>query len=310
VTGQDGSYLAKLLVEKGYEVYGTTRSYDRKALWRLSHLRILSKIETITCDPNDSLRIFNLVSNVKPTEIYNLAAQSSVSLSFAEPGSTLLSNLQSVVNLLESIRTLDPKIRFYQASSSEIFGNAAELPICEETRMNPISPYGSSKAAAHWTTRNYRDAFGIFACSGILFNHESVLRSPQFFVKKVVSNAAAIARGEASKLELGNLSVERDFGFAPEYVRAMWLMLQHDKPDDFVICSGTPISLQAIVDYTLGSFGLPADLVVTKKENYRPNEIDRIYGSNAKAKRDLGWSYETDFFTVLDKIIDYEKCGE
>ena len=235
-----------------------------------------------------------------------LAAQSSVSMSFQQPMGTINFNVFSVLNLLEAIKLMNPDIRFYQASSSEIFGLSETLPLHENNAINPVSPYSISKATGHWISKNYRDAYGIFSCSGFLFNHESFLRGDNFFVKKVIRDSLAIKEGKKEVLEVGNIDVKRDFGWAPRYVEAMYLMLQQEVADDYFICSGVSVSLRSIVEFVFDYFNIPNQKLVINHEYYRPTEILDIYGDNTKAKTYLGWQYDLCFFDVLKILIDEE----
>lgn len=307
ITGQDGTYLAKLLLSKGYRVVGLVRSIHGYFDFGLKYINIANDIELIESSMMDLSSLISLIKEIKPDEIYNLAAESSVAHSFAEPITTIRFNTQSVLNLLEAIRISNINIKFYQASSSEMFGQVDSLPITEETQMNPLSPYAISKASAYWTVNSYRNSYGLFACNGILFNHESFLRKENFFLKKVIKNALLIKKGKRSTLNLGNLEVSRDFGFAPEYVKAMYLMLQQDEPKNYLICSGTSIKLRDIVFYIFDKLDLSRSLIIEDKSLIRPSDILNIYGDNSKAKNDLGWNYDVSFFEVIDKLIVEEE---
>lgn len=304
VTGQDGAYLSELLVKKGYDVIGLVRSYSNVNITGIEYLGIAKKIRLIECDLLDLSQVIAIVSEVKPTEIYNLAAQSSVSLSFKQPIGTISFNIISVLNLLEAIRLVNPLIKFYQASSGEIFGGSANLPITETHAVAPISPYSISKASAYWITKNYRDSYGLFCCCGHLFNHESHLRSENFFVKKVISESIKIQAGKQDFLEVGNIDIKRDFGWAPKYVEAMFLMLQQDSAKDFVICSNKSISLRSIIHHVFSYLDIPVDRLIINEKFYRPTEIPDIYGDSTKAVNELGWQYEMSFFDVLTILID------
>ena len=308
ITGQDGAYLSQLLIAKNYKVVGINRSYNPNT-FKLDYLGLTDNIQFEVCDLMDSGNVSDLIEKYKPNEIYNLAAQSSVGMSFEQPTSTLTFNILSVINQLETIKRLSLNTRFYQASTSEMFGNVANLPIRETETFHPASPYAISKASAHWIVTNYRESYGIFACSGILFNHESFLRDSSFFVKKIISNAVDMKfRGERI-LQVGDLSVKRDFGYSPDYVKAMWLMLQQDMPDDYIICSGESITLQEIVRYVFLSLKLDTDLVESNCDFSRPNELMNIYGDNSKAKSKLGWSYDRNVHQLIDLLIEEEKSN-
>lgn len=310
ITGQDGAYLSELLLSKNYQVIGITRSYNHSNLDNLRYLKIEKKIKLIECDLTDITSIISLIKKSKPNEIYNLAAQSSVSLSFEQPIGTILFSAISVLHLLESIRIVDTGIRFYQASSSEMFGKVTKLPVKEDSPMHPLSPYAISKATAFWSVINYRESYGLFACNGILFNHESHLRTDNFFVKKVIQNSIEIAKGKLDNLTVGQIDLKRDFGYAPEYVKAMWLMLQHSSPDDYSICSGSSVSLREIIHYVFKKLNIPLHKLKIDKTLFRPIDIKNIYGDNSRAKKMLGWKYEMSFFEVLDRLIEEEMRGE
>ena len=309
ITGQDGAYLSELLLKEGYKVIGLVRGNTSLDLWRLEYLKIKDKILFEECDLLDMSSIMYILRLYQPIEFYNLAAQSSVASSFRNPISTIHFNTISVLNILESIRLADLNTRFYQASSSEMYGYvpAELLPIDENTPLHPLSPYAISKATAHWTTINYRESYGLYACCGILFNHESYLRTSTFFIKKVLTDALAIKFGEKNILEVGNLMVKRDFGFAKDYVRAMWMILQANKPDDYIICSGKSYMLKDIVEYIFKKLSIPLGKIQIVKHLYRPTDIQDIYGDNTKAKDLLGWEYNKDFFNVLDLLIQEEE---
>lgn len=310
ITGQDGAYLSQLLLEKEYVVVGLTRSYNTKNLDKLRYLGISDKIIFEECDLLDFSSIIRIINKYKPNEIYNLAAQSSVGLSFEQPIGTISFNTMSVMNLLEAVRFCGKDVRFYQASSSEMYGKVENLPITEKTPMHPVSPYAVSKAAAHWATVNYRESFGVFACCGILFNHESVLRSDNFFVKKIIKEAVKVKKGIQKNVTVGDLSVARDFGYAPDYVEAMWMMLQSSKAEDYIVCSGRSIMLQDIVQFIFKRLDIDLSCIVEDRKLFRAGEIKEIYGDSSKAQMELGWSYDRDFFEVLDLLIyEIEKDG-
>jgi GDPmannose 4,6-dehydratase len=306
ITGQDGAYLSEFLLGKGYRVIGLVRSYLNPRLKGLAYLGIDKEVELEYCDLQDHSQIINLIARLKPDEIYNLAAQSSVSTSFAQPISTIHFNIISVLYLLEAIKLVNPEIRFYQASSSEMYGKPATLPIQENSVLHPLSPYGISKASAHWIAINYREVHSLFTSCGILFNHESFLRSENFFVKKVLRQAIEIKKGQREVLEVGNIDIRRDFGYAKEYVKAMWLMLQQEKPDDYIICSGKSVSLREIIEHIFGRLGIPMDRLVVSKDLFRPTEIMDNYGDNSKARTNLNWEYNLSFFDVLDILLEEE----
>ena len=307
ITGQDGAYLSRLLSDNEYTIIGLVRSCAGMYSKGLQYLGVEEQVLIEECDLLDVTAITRMLEKYKPSQVYNLAAQSSVGMSFARPLETIQFNIVSVLNLLESIKNFDKNIRFYQASSSEMFGKVENLPVTENTTMHPLSPYGISKASAHWTTVHYREAFGLYACCGILFNHESFLRREGFFVKKVIKASLEIAEGKRENLRLGNIDVRRDFGYGPAYVKAMVSILQNSRPSDYVICSGYSISLQSIVEHVFRVLGIPADALIIDRSLYRLTDIFDIYGSSEKAKKELNWEYNLDFFDVLDSLIEEEK---
>jgi len=310
VTGQDGSYLSKLLLEKGYRVIGLARSETKLPCFNHQYLEIENSIEIRKIDLLNLNQVISLFEEINPDEVYNLAAQSSVGLSFEEPIMTLEFNIFSTINLLEAIRKTNKDIRMYQASSSEMFGqiDQEKLPLKESTIFHPVSPYAISKASSHWTAVNYRESYGLFVSCGILFNHESVLRRPNFVSKKIINTTIRIANNEVNEIQLGNLDVYRDWGYAPDYVEAMWLMLQHNTPDDFLICSGEANSLKSFVHNTFESLGLdPEKYIKIDEKLLRPVDLKIIYGTNDKAKEVLGWKYERSFKDLVDILIEEEK---
>lgn len=307
ISGQDGAYLSKLLLEKGYKIIGITRNIHADNLKKLKYLEIDGHIVMEECDLLDISSVITLINNYKPDEIYNLAAQSSVGLSFKQPIGTINFNIVSVLNLLEAIRIIKPDVRLYQASSSEMYGKVTKLPVTIDTPMHPLSPYAISKASAHWTVVNYRESYGLYACNGVLFNHESYLRSTSFFVKKVLHETVRNQNNFNWVLKVGNIDIKRDFGYSPNYVEAMWLMLQAENPDDFIICSGRSITLRSIIEYIFNKLGVSLDKLVIDADLMRPTDIEDIYGDNAPAKIKLGWNYELDFYEVLDILIEKEK---
>jgi len=309
ITGQDGAYLSELLLQKGYQVVGLTRSYNQTNFKSLHYLGILDQIVLEDCDLTDITQILKLIYKYKPNEIYNLAAQSSVSLSFNQPIGTIQFNIISVLNLLEAIKMADPisQIKLYQASSSEMYGLVTDLPITETTVFHPLSPYAISKATSHWLTVNYRESYNLFTSCGILFNHESYLRTDNFFIKKVIHDSLRIKNNLQAALYVGNIDIKRDFGYAKKYVEAMWLMLQQDKPDDYIIGSGRSVSLRSIIEHIFSRLNISPDKLIIDKTLYRPTDIVDIYGDNTKAKVNLGWDYNLDFFDVLDIMLEEEE---
>jgi GDPmannose 4,6-dehydratase len=309
ISGQDGAYLSELLVNKNYKVVGLVRSYSQPVIKNLEYLGVSERVTLEGCDLNDITQIIKLLNRYQPDEIYNLAAQSSVSLSFSQPIGTIQFNVLSVLNLLEAIKMVDGvnRIRFYQASSSEMFGKVLQLPITENTALHPLSPYAISKATAHWLTINYRESYGLYTSCGILFNHESYLRTENFFIKKVIREALRIKHGLQTKLLVGNIDIKRDFGYAKKYAEAMWLMLQQERPDDYLVCSGKSVSLRNIIEHVFNRLQLSPEKIIVDKSLYRPTEIEDIYGDNAKAKSKLDWEYEYDFFQVLDILLEEEE---
>lgn len=308
ITGQDGAYLAKLLLEKGYKVSGTVRNGINPNAFNLSYLGIEKDVHLIPANLQDLSNVIRLVERAAPDEIYNLASQSSVGLSFEQPIGTVEFNILSTINFLETIRILSPKPKFYQASSSEMFGKVPKLPITELTMVHPVSPYAISKASAHWLTVNYREAYGLFTCCGILFNHESVLRGRHFVTKKVISTAVGIRRGSKQKLTLGNLNIRRDWGYAPAYVEAMWKMLQQEQPDDYIIATGEAHSLREFVDVAFKSLDLNwEEHVIIDKNLYRFSDIQNIYGDASKARLALGWNYESSFEDLVALLVNEER---
>ena len=310
ISGQDGSYLAKLLLEKGYRVTGITRDsldFNSKGL---RYLGIDSAIDFIELPVLDKDRILKILKKVKPDEIYNLSAQSSVGHSFVDPYTTLNFNILSVLYWLECIKSIDPSIKFYQASSSEMFGNVREsdLPLRESLVFRPASPYGVSKAAAHWLVVNYRESNHMFCSCGILFNHESPLRGENYVVKKIINTAVKIKMGLMNgPLLLGNLQVKRDWGYAPDYVDAMWLILQNKEAGDFLICSGNVWSLKELAHYVFESLELDFNQYVNHNDALlRPVDLEIIYGDNTKAKELLGWNYNLSNQDLVDKLIAEE----
>lgn len=307
VSGQDGAWLAKLLLEHGYEVHGSSRDRDAVSFGNLQCLGILDQVHLHSAAPVDFRSVAALLEAVNPSEVYNLSAQSSVSLSFEQPLETLNSIIIGTVNILEAMRFLNVGARFYNAASSECFGDTA-VPAAEGTPFHPKSPYGTSKAAAYWAVANYRDAYGMFACSGILFNHESHLRPARYVSQKIVRGAADIADGRARTLHLGRLDIVRDWGWAPEYVDAMRRMLSHDRPEDFVIATGEAHTLEDFVDRVFAGFGLNwCDWVEVDTSLYRPSEIAFSVGNPDKARRVLGWEATHRLDRLVEELVRREQ---
>jgi GDPmannose 4,6-dehydratase len=303
ITGQDGSYLAEFLLEKGYRVVGMTRRTSTDVHERIRHL--IDDIEFVSGDLLDQSSITAIVERVRPAEIYNLAAQSFVPTSWQQPVLTGEFTALGVTRVLEAIRAVDPKIRFYQASSSEMFGKVQESPQKESTPFYPRSPYGVAKVYGHWITVNYRESFDVFACSGILFNHESARRGKEFVTRKISDGVARIKLGLTKELRLGNLDAQRDWGFAGDYVRAMWLMLQQEKPDDYVIGTGKMHSVRDFlrIAFEIAGLGSYERYVVTDPAFVRPAEVDRLVADASKAKRALGWEPTVSFEQLVEMMV-------
>ena len=303
ITGQDGSYLAELLLEKGYRVVGMTRRSSTASDERIAHIR--DQIEIVQGDLLDQASLVEALRAVSPSEVYNLAAQSFVPTSWNQPVLTGEFTALGVTRMLEAIRQVDPGIRFYQASSSEMFGKVREVPQTEATPFHPRSPYGVAKAYGHFLTVNYRESYGLFAVSGILFNHESPRRGLEFVTRKVTDGAARISLGLASELRMGNLDAQRDWGFAGDYVRAMWAMLQQDEPSDFVVATGTAHSVRELCQIAFERVGLDYQgHVVVDPSFYRPAEVDHLLGDASRARDVLGWSPEVDFRGLVEMMVD------
>jgi GDPmannose 4,6-dehydratase len=303
VTGQDGSYLAEFLLEKGYTVIGMVRRTSTINFERIAHIQ--DKIEIVQGDLLDQMSLIEILHQYHPSEIYNLAAQSFVPTSFNQPVLTGEFTALGVTRMLEAIRLVDPKIRFYQASSSEMFGKVVEVPQRESTPLYPRSPYGVAKVYGHWITVNYRESYNLFGCSGILFNHESPRRGLEFVTHKITHAAARIKLGLANELRLGNLEARRDWGFAGDYVRAMWLMLQQDTPDDYVVATGETHSVEEFVEETFSYLDLDwRQYVVQDPKFYRPAEVDLLVGDPSKAGRVLGWEPNVDFRGLVRLMVD------
>jgi GDPmannose 4,6-dehydratase len=303
ITGQDGSYLAELLLAQGYEVIGIIRRLSASNAWRIEHL--LDRITLRPADLLDQLSLVRVIQDVRPHELYNLAAMSFVPASWDQPMLTGEFNAQGVTRVLEAIRQVDPSIRFYQASSSEMYGRVREVPQTELTPFYPRSPYGVSKAFGHYITVNYRESYGIFAVSGILFNHESPRRGIEFVTRKVSDGVARIKLGLADHVGLGNLDACRDWGFAGDYVHAMWLMLQQDRADDYVIATGVSRSVRDLVECAFGHAGLDWRAHVRLDPAFlRPAEVDHLVGDAGKARRELGWEPKVSFEQLVAMMVD------
>ncbi|HEY7994665.1 MAG: GDP-mannose 4,6-dehydratase [Candidatus Eremiobacterales bacterium] len=303
ITGQDGSYLAELLLEKGYDVFGVTRRSSTNSFDRIEH--IIDRITLLSGDLLDEHSLVAAVRESQPDEIYNLAAQSFVPTSWSQAVLTAEFTAVGVTRVLEAIRAVKPDARFYQASSSEMFGKVIETPQTEKTPFYPRSPYGVAKVYGHWITVNYRESYGLFACSGILFNHESARRGLEFVTRKVSDGVARIKLGLAKELRMGNLDAQRDWGYAPDYVRAMWLMLQQPVADDYVISTGRTHSVQQLVETAFGHVGLDwHEHVVIDPKFIRPAEVDMLIGDATKARTKLGWEPQVTFEELVAIMVD------
>jgi GDPmannose 4,6-dehydratase len=303
ITGQDGSYLAELLLEKGYKVFGLRRRTSMPILCNIEHIK--HEIEFVEGDLLDLGSLINAVKIACPDEVYNLAAQSFVGTSWNQPGLTAQVTALGVTNILEAVRLVVPDARFYQASSSEMFGKVVETPQKETTPFYPRSPYGVAKVYGHWITVNYRESFNLFACSGILFNHESPRRGVEFVTRKVTDAVARIKLGLQSELRIGNLDAKRDWGFAGDYVKAMWLMLQQEKPDDYVIATGDTHTVRELVEIAFDYVGLNwREYVVVDPKFERPAEVDLLLGDCSKAREKLGWSPSVSFEELVKMMVD------
>ncbi len=303
ITGQDGSYLAEMLIEEGYTVIGMVRRSSTVNFERIQHIQ--DRLTLVTGDLLDEVSMISVLREHRPHEVYNLAAQSFVQTSWSQPVFTGEVTALGVTRILDAIRIVDPDIRFYQASSSEMFGKVQAVPQTEDTPLYPRSPYGVAKVYGHWITINYRESYNMYGCSGILFNHESPRRGLEFVTRKITNTVARIKLGLAEELRLGNLEARRDWGYAPDYVRAMWLMLQQDTPDDYVIATGETHSVREFVELAFARVGLDYRNFVVQDERFmRPAEVDLLVGSPAKAREHLGWEPTVTFAELVQIMVD------
>jgi GDPmannose 4,6-dehydratase len=310
VTGQDGAYLARFLAGKKYTIYGTSRDAEMARLGGLNALNVRNQVELHSLSPTDFRSVLQTIERVKPDEIYNLSGQSSVGLSFTQPRETMDSIISGTLNIVEALRVLKRDIRFYNAGSSEIFGDTGEIAADENTPSRPKSPYGVAKAAAVSLVANYRESYGLFACSGLLFNHESPLRPERFVTRKIVAAAVRISQGSKERLRLGNLLLSRDFGWAPEYVVAMWAMLNNASPEDFIIASGETHTLEEFVAISFAEVGLDWKSYVDFDAAFsRPSDIARSLGDASKAARLLGWTPSVKFPDIVKRMVRAEHEG-
>ena len=302
ITGQDGSYLAEFLLDKGYEVFGLKRRTSTVTFERISHIQ--DKITMVSADMHDQSSLLNVIKESEPDEVYNIAAQSFVPTSWDQPILTGDVTALGVTRILEAIHTINPQIRFYQASSSEMFGKVRGVPQNEKTPFYPRSPYGVAKVYGHWITVNYLESYHMFCCSGILFNHESPKRGLEFVTRKITNTVAKIKLGLADELRLGNLEAKRDWGYAGDYVRAMWLMLQQDEPDDYVIATGETHSVREFAELAFNYVGLKwEDYVVVDEKFYRPAEVHQLVGDASKGRKKLGWEPTVSFQALIEMMV-------
>jgi GDPmannose 4,6-dehydratase len=303
ITGQDGSYLAELLLGKGYEVFGIVRRSSSENFERISHIQ--DRLTLLSGDLMDEVSLINVLRDSRPREVYNLAAQSFVQTSWSQPVLTSETTALGVTRMLDAIRIVDPEIRFYQASSSEMFGRVRAIPQNEDTEFYPRSPYGVAKVYGHWITVNYRESYQLHASSGILFNHESPRRGLEFVTRKVTNGVARIKAGIDTEIRLGNLDAQRDWGFAGDYVKAMWAMLQRDEPDDFVIATGETHSVRELCEVAFNAAGLNwQDHVTIDPAFLRPAEVDLLVGDPSKAHETLGWKCDVDFYGLIEMMVN------
>ncbi|MBP7795997.1 MAG: GDP-mannose 4,6-dehydratase [Elusimicrobiales bacterium] len=322
IRGQDGAYLAKFLLDKGYKVYGADRRSGDSSLWRMKELGIEDRVEHIYMDLLEYINIIDVIKNIKPDEVYNLAAQSFVQASFDQPLLTADIDAIGTLRILEAIRYFSPKTKFYQASTSEMFGKVQSIPQNEKTPFYPRSPYAVSKLFAHWMVVNYRESYNLFGCCGILFNHESPLRGLEFITRKTTDNIARIKYGLKEKLIVGNLDSKRDWGYAKEYVEGMWLMLQQKNPDDYILATGETHTIRELIEYAFNYIGIKIGwkgkgldekgidkksgklIVEVSKKYYRPAEVDLLLGDPKKAKKNLGWEPQTKFKKLIEIMME------
>lgn len=305
ITGQDGAYLASLLLDKGYKVYGLIKQREESALWRLRFIGIDQEVELLDGDITDLPSLLHLIKTIRPEEVYNLAAQSSVGTSWKQPVKTAEVTGMGVLNIAEAIRQADPAIKLCQASSSEMFGLISEPMQAEQSFLRPLNPYGAAKLFGHWTAVNYRESYTLFACSCILFNHESPLRGKEFVTRKITDAAARIKLGRQTELRLGNIDVRRDWGFAGDYAEAMWLALQAASADDYVVATGCAMSVRELCRAAFAYVGLDyQDYVIVDPAFYRPAEVEVMLGNPAKAGKVLGWQARTGITRVVEMMVD------
>jgi GDPmannose 4,6-dehydratase len=307
ITGQDGAYLTRFLLDRDYRVYGLVKDSVNNNFDNLRYLEVIDRVTLVKGDVMSMPSVRTILESIGPDEIYNLAAQSSVAHSFVQPSATVEFNVMATLNLLESMRLLSLNSKFYQASSSEMYGKVKALPVVEDSVLHPVSPYAISKAAGHWLAINYREAYGMFCCCGILFNHESVLRPDNFVTKKILSAAIRISMGSREKLVLGNVAIKRDWGYAPEYVKSMWSMLQQDKPDEYVIATNEAHSIEEFAEKAFAGLGLHwRDHTVIDESLYRCSDIEVIYGNPDKARKKLDWDYRLSFEELVATLVKEE----
>jgi GDPmannose 4,6-dehydratase len=307
ISGQDGTYLSKILVNNGYKVIGLVRNKNLFSYDKLEYLSIANKVIIHEVSLLDSSGLMSVFLQYKPTKVFNFASQSSVGLSYFKPKETIEFNIQSVVNLLECIRSVDSKIKFFQASSSEIFGDPEVLPVTEKTAVNPVNLYAISKATTHEIINYYRDYYKLTIATAIFFNHESVLRGDNFIVKKIIRDLYKIKYGKLDVLRVGNINTRRDFGYAPTYMKLVYEMTSEEYGDDYVVSTGMSISIKEIIDYVLNKLNINHSVIKIDHALFRENDVADVYGDSTKAFKKFGWVYDVDFFDVLDEMMHYEK---